>query len=343
MNRKRKMVKLLLCFLTVFCLTGTLYAQEKPVLKFSPAGTLRIVQIADPHYDPKRENKEATDRLNLLNQVFDTEKPDFAIYTGDVVNGDTLADWDAVIAPCIERKIPWALVFGNHDDEHGHTNEQILEYLQKKPYCLAERGPKDIGGVGNYVLEVRKDCESQIGFVLYCFDNAYKVPHKPLASSGPVGWFSAEQVQWYRTASRQYTEANGGKPLPALAFFHIPLDEYAQIPKYPHQTQMTGTMYEDPPGIFSGIMNSGLFQAMFECGDVQGTFCGHDHANDFIGLLHGIALAYGRSACQRYPIGVRVIEISSENPQTFKTWIRLMDGKKIDAVNVSRQNITAEE
>ena len=31
---------------------------------------------------------------------------------------------------------------------------------------------------------------------------------------------------WYVESSVGYTERNGGKPLPSLAFFHIPFPEY---------------------------------------------------------------------------------------------------------------------
>lgn len=43
-------------------------------------------------------------------------------------------------------------------------------------------------------------------------------------------------------------------------------------------------------------VNSGLFAALLEMGDVMGTFCGHDHVNDFHGQYHGIRLCYGRSS-----------------------------------------------
>lgn len=33
---------------------------------------------------------------------------------------------------------------------------------------------------------------------------------------------------------------------------------------------------------------------MLESGDVMGTFVGHNHINDYIGVQYGIALAYGR-------------------------------------------------
>ena len=41
-------------------------------------------------------------------------------------------------------------------------------------------------------------------------------------------------------------------------------------------------------------LNSGLFNAMLECGDVMGVFCGHDHNNDYAINNRGILLAYGR-------------------------------------------------
>ncbi|GHT69597.1 hypothetical protein FACS189452_10350 [Bacteroidia bacterium] len=56
----------------------------------------------------------------------------------------------------------------------------------------------------------------------------------------------------------------------------------------------------------------------------MGTFCGHDHDNDFIGLELGIALAYGRNT-NVYKIGSRIIELH-ENQRTFNTWIRTKEG-----------------
>ena len=35
-----------------------------------------------------------------------------------------------------------------------------------------------------------------------------------------------DQINWYRQQSAAYKAQNGGQPLPALAFFHIPLPEY---------------------------------------------------------------------------------------------------------------------
>jgi hypothetical protein len=298
---------------------------------FYSNGKFRIAQITDTHFNSRDASETPRERLKMINTVLDTEKPDFVIYTGDNVKNDSLKDQDILFEPCIQRKIPWAFIFGNHDDEYNITRAELMEYITKMPYCYAEYGPKKIGGVGNYILTVRSRNKAIPSTLIYCFDNAYHASHKPQGLSGPVGWFSSDQIQWYREKSKEYTMKNGGKPIPALAFFHVPLDEYVQIPLFPKETRMIGDHKEKQ---CVGILNSGLFQTMLECGDVMGTFCGHDHENDYIGVLHGIALAYGRSACQRKPYGSRLIEVTDSGTRTFKTWIRLSTGEKINEVTI---------
>jgi hypothetical protein len=101
--------------------------------------------------------------------------------------------------------------------------------------------------------------------------------------------------------------------------------------------------------VYSPELNSGMFLAMLEKGDVMGTFVGHDHANDYIFKYYNIALAYGRFSGNKntsysvvingvrqtrsidFQNGVRMIELT-EGQRGFDTWIRLDDGTVIDKV-----------
>jgi hypothetical protein len=48
------------------------------------------------------------------------------------------------------------VVFGNHDEETGYVPKaEQVRLMQALPYSLVEAGPKDIHGVGNYVLKVK--------------------------------------------------------------------------------------------------------------------------------------------------------------------------------------------
>jgi metallophosphoesterase superfamily enzyme len=127
------------------------------------------MQIADLHFsvsegvcrDTIIDPCSAADNLtmSLLARILDQEKPDLVVFTGDQLNGQSTS-WDsrAVLAKfakvVTERKVPWAAIFGNHDDEDGDSREVQVRYMRGLPYSLVEQGPKDIHGVGNYVLKV---------------------------------------------------------------------------------------------------------------------------------------------------------------------------------------------
>jgi hypothetical protein len=72
---------------------------------------------------------------------------------------------------------------------------------------------------------------------------------------------------------------------------------------------------------------------MLESGDVMGTFVGHDHINDYIGIHHTIALAYGRITKRMKnpedPLpGGRIIMLN-ESKREFISWIREFKGDKV--------------
>ena len=143
------------------------------------------------------------------------------------------------------------------------------------------------------------------------------------------GWFDFSQISWYRKSSKDFTQANGGVPLPSLAFFHIPLPEYTNAWNN-QNSKPIGIRNEDES---CARLNSGMFTAMLECGDVMGTFVGHDHLNDYIAEFGQIALAYGRVSKfmkdKDDPLaGGRVI-VLTEGKRSFKTWIRDADGNKV--------------
>jgi DNA repair exonuclease SbcCD nuclease subunit len=91
--------------------------------------------------------------------VISEEKPDLVVFSGDQLNGQGTS-WDpkSVLAKfaraVTDKGIPWAAVFGNHDDEIGASREEQLALMRGLPYSLVERGPKDVHGVGNYILKV---------------------------------------------------------------------------------------------------------------------------------------------------------------------------------------------
>ncbi|MBM7568266.1 metallophosphoesterase family protein [Paenibacillus sacheonensis] len=290
-------------------------------------GTFTIVQFTDLHW----QNGEPDDQLTriLMERVLEAETLDLVLFTGDVIYSKNCEDprqsFREAVKAVDSRGIPWAAVFGNHDTEHLVTRAELMDVQLEHRCCVAEAGPAELSGEGNAVLFVRDPESGEPVNALYLFDSGSysEVPHIM-----GYQWIQRDQIAWYTARSAAISAANGGVPLPSLAFFHIPLPEYKQVWK---KELCFGSKHE---GVACAPVNSGLFAAMLEMGDVVGTFCGHDHVNDYWGALHDIRLCYGRATGfqtygrEGFPRGARIIKLERD-ARDFATYVRLDDGTVI--------------
>lgn len=313
--------------LALILFSFTAGAQQNIQLKFNENGEFKIVQFTDTHID--LNNNKNVNVYDIVKKIIQIEKPDFVILTGDVITQNDPQEGYRRFADIFKKAdVQWAVVFGNHDGEANVPRDQIATYLNKLPLCLNLDNGRDDGvyGSSNFILPVYGKSK-KIKALLYCMDSNSYSTLKPEVEG--YGWFDFSQIDWYLNQSREYTRKNGGEPLPALAFFHIPLPEY---------TQAWNNKLNPPVGVknedeCSPDINTGMFAAMLTAGDVMGTFTGHDHINDYIGVYYDIALAYGRvTKVMRNPdedplAGGRVI-VLKEGQRKFKTWIRDMNGKR---------------
>ena len=299
------------------------YAQN--TLKFNADKKFKIVQFTDVHYITGDARSDAA--LENIRETLDAEKPDFVIFTGDILYGKP-ADKGLreVLGLVSERKIPFGVTFGNHDDEFDFSREQLLGIAKEIPYNISCTAP-GITGVGNYILPVVSSNSDKPEFLLYCFDsNSYST----IEGVKGYGYIHFDQIAWYKEQSASYTGKNGGKPVPAVAFFHIPLPEYNQAAN-DENAILTGTRKERA---CAPELNTGMFTTMKEMGDVMATFVGHDHDNDYAVYRHGIMLTYGRYTGGNTvynnlkPNGARIIELT-EGEEGLRTWVRLRGGNII--------------
>jgi len=301
---------------------------EAQNLKFRKDGKFRIVQFTDLHYVAGAEPSKKS--ISMMEATLDEEKPDLVVFTGDVVVREkNKRGWDEVLQVVISRKIPYIVTLGNHDDESEMKRDEIAAYVVGKPHCVNTR--IQLPGVSGY-LNGAFTVEGKDGkpaAILYAMDShAYSKNPKVKG----YNWFAPDQVNWYREMSASFKEIYKDT-LTALAFFHIPLPEY-KLAFDNIKNKRVGVRYENecPPDV-----NSGMFLAMLEAGDVLGTFVGHDHVNDYLVEYYDIALAYGcwsgsENTYQRHKNGARIIELT-EGKREFYTYIRESDGQKIYHVN----------
>eukprot|EP01133_Synstelium_polycarpum_P004021 gene4021-4657_t len=297
-------------------------------LSFNSQGTFKILQFTDLHFG------EASWKDFLSNQIQEkilaTEPDiDLVVMTGDSVSGYAwdgtegwfLKNWINVVQPMVNAGVRWAFTLGNHDDQADLNRTQIIEVDSTYQLSLTKAGPSDIHGASNYYLPVNDD-SGEPALILYFFDS------NDNDCQGVTGWGCVypDQVEWYRSVSSELTEKYG-RVVPAMAFMHIPLPEYMDMWNF---FPVNGSLMDTGVCCFS--VNTGLFAAFKEMGDVKSVHCGHDHDNDFSGNFNGIELAYGRKTgmgAYGPPVGwlhgARVLEITAE-PFSISTWMRFEDG-----------------
>ncbi|XP_017227214.1 probable inactive purple acid phosphatase 29 isoform X1 [Daucus carota subsp. sativus] len=328
-------------------------------LRFGKNGEFKILQVADMHFaDGKKtpcqdvlpEQMKACSDLNttaFIRRMIRAEKPDFIVFTGDNIYGsdatNPAASMNAAFAPAISSKIPWAAVLGNHDQESTLLNrEGVMKYITGMNHTVSKLNPTrfhTIDGYGNYNLEVHGSEGSR--FVNKSVLNLYFLDSGDYSTVPDIpgyGWIKPSQQYWFQQTSAKLQKAYKAKPVPqknpapGLAYFHIPLPEYANF----DSSNFTGVRQE---GISSASINSGFFTTLVEAGDVKAVFTGHDHLNDFCGELTGIHLCYaGGFGYHAYGLAgwsrrTRVVVASLEKTpkggwgavKSIKTWKRLDD------------------
>lgn len=310
----------------ILCIGGAT-AQE---LRFNSNHKFKIVQFTDVHWiydDPKSE--EAAERMR---EVLDAERPDLVVYTGDIIFAKPAAPaLQRALEPTIERGIPFAVTWGNHDDEQDMTRAELSAYIKDMKGNLTSH-TEGISGQTNYTLSVKSSDGRRDAAVLYIFDSH---SYSKIERVKGYDWIKHDQVAWYIEQSKAFTAKNGGAPLPALAFMHIPLPEMRDMTQN-QNIYMVGTRKEM---VCAPEINTGLATAMLTAGDVMGLFVGHDHVNDYVVDWYGILMGYGRFTGGKTVYhdipqgnGARVIELT-EGSRDIHTWIRIKDGKVINEVN----------
>ena len=278
-------------------------AEGEKILQFDSDGKFKIMIFADVQdFDPLVETT-----VQLMNECLDKAEPDLVVYLGDtsIAMGDEeeRKTIQAATKPCVDRDIPFAVVFGNHDGERETSREKLLSYYQEFG-CLTTDADPDMYGCGTSNLEIKSSDGKKTAFNLWFFDsNAYN-PDKEV---GGYDYVHEDQIEWYRKTAAELKKANGGETVPSMLFQHIIMTEvYERLyPKMPFggfkDYTMNGVSYFPVPFFnrHSGIIlepcspsfNSvGQWDALVETGDVIATFFGHDHVNDFRAEYEDIAI-----------------------------------------------------
>ena len=237
---------------------------------------LADIQICDlENYSDKESIHRQIDYL--VNQT----KPDLITLTGDQTwSNENRYSIMSIISWMESYEIPWAPVFGNHDcGNEGHipvaSQEYICDLYEEAKHCLFDRGPTNIGSLGNYVINIMED--DQIYKTLYMVDAGLNQKILP------------EQIDYFKWNLEGITANNGGVKPSGMAFMHIPVMEYSNA---------YYAFMENEPGVIAqgdvyhyyqlgGQTTSGFFDFALN-NNIDNIVAGHQHGNSFSILYKNI-------------------------------------------------------
>lgn len=283
----------------------------------------------------------------------------------------------AFLGPVIDAGVPFAATYGNHDFQCGILAEEQDDIYREFPGCLNPPAPasdepdaprpdplafepgtfampvESSDGSGHIAMSVMmvnsgdyadKDtpAERDAQYPLY----ATNPRGLDLADSDSYGTPSPEAIAWLADVQHELAARNGdGKPVPAIAFQHIPPQEFydvlKEVPAWtPNAVEGSRTFSgrcfvldesKCRPGsrLGEGIgcsdENVGEVDAMRDAGGYFALFCGHDHKNSFVGHDDGIDLGYAPTCgfeCygpKSRLRGIRLFEFHEDHPATYTT------------------------
>jgi len=244
---------------------------------------IRILQVTDLHLGKNGFWKQDLTSFKRIKKLVEQHNPHFVAITGDLFTGgkpfgSLLAAFAVQFFDSLER--PWLYVFGNHDPEGGFGRDQIYEVFQEADWGILGFHPVkgDLKKKYDYAVEIKISPETNTRWIIYGFDSG---SHKGFKS------IKADQLSWYKNIS---SKINANKKIRAISIFHIPLKQYqdlwddSSLPKFG----------ESKEKVFFEEDNGTVYDFFVQLGEIEATFCGHDHYNNFWGTFHGgITLAYG--------------------------------------------------
>ncbi|PXY24674.1 metallophosphoesterase family protein [Prauserella muralis] len=280
-------------------------------LRFRADGTYKIVQFNDTQDDERIDRRT----LELMDAVLDDQRPGLVILNGDNITGGCDSELEMrqamnnVVRPMEDRRIPWAITYGNHDEDStakgGLDEPAMLEFYRSYAYNVNERGPRGVTGTGNMNLFIHGSRGTKPVFNLWLLDSGRYAPDtiagQDFAGYPTWDWLRMDQVAWYFQRSVEI-ERQVGRTVPGLMFIHIPLWEYRFMwfgsvdgrtdADHARAVARHGIVGERNEEECPGPFNSGMFNAILARGDVKGVFCGHDHVNTYHGNYYGVLLGY---------------------------------------------------
>lgn len=254
----------------------------------------KILQLTDIHWSL---STDVTLEKRFIGKIVEEAAPDFIMITGDsffIANQSLVNSFFSFFE---EMKIPYGILWGNHDFEGTYSREWLTRKAAEGQYSYFKNPSDNVTGDSNYYVDLTKG--NVPFFRLYSLDSLSSAVNN---MTGTYDYIHEDEVNWFIDEAEKGKTDNGGAYLSSLAFFHIPLWEWAyamkntpvigEIKEKASNNTISGLASYGSLPFWPGYKDSSFFSKGKDRG-VKGFFCGHDHSNNWVTTYEGAYIGYG--------------------------------------------------
>ena len=331
------------------------------------SASFKILQLTDLHlgeatftdWGPEQDRKT----FRLLDTIIPLERPDLIVLSGDQLTANDIGQKNAtsyykMLGEHLSNKvgIPWALIFGNHDDapfefrmENGTivkkpamtSRAELLAVDRNFPLSLTQLGPNDLFGTSNYALPVyvpsgwpqwKQELDMRTPGSEYNNNLALQLIFLDSGGGSLPMKLKQNQLDWFRKIHQSTISG-------VAVFQHIPTNEFV------YDGSTCQGLHDDP--VDSIEKDPGIIKLLQEAGNVLWLGVGHDHGNDYCCKVNSsissskryVHLCFGRHSGYggygHWDRGARVYDVKLTQGTTesaepiiinWSSWVRLETG-----------------
>ena len=330
---KRVVLSILLC-LSLLLSFGACGKAEKSLVDFTvdveSGRDIRVLQLTDIQIIQSEQQRSAgrigeeharlwsTARAeenyqSHIRKLVEEYKPDLIVMTGDNVYGefdDSGAALKELIGFMDSLKIPWAPVFGNHDNESEMGVDWQCEQFVNSKYALFKQ--RELSGNGNYTVGVRQGGVYKRVFFMLDSNGCGNMSDKSYQNGHARNYpgFGEDQIEWYTGLSAKMRKEY--KNVKLTACFHIPPFIFSTaLQKYGYEVGIS-YLNENPINLekvgtdgdfgYAGTESGPLWDQTLEVwnsfhdGGFDSILVGHEHCNSYSVTYEGVRLQFGQKS-----------------------------------------------
>lgn len=282
------------------------------ILQKQPNKDFTVLNLTDPQLSDSEWAEGHGHRRILeytVNELVKRVKPDLITISGDLAWAGHDLSYDNLARLIDSFGIPWAMVWGNHDNQNGqeYIDGVASRYMTYKS-CIYEKGDPTLGG-GNYVIRIEKNGAPVSAIIMA--DSHDRDPYVDEDGNEKLSWarLTPMQAEWLKNVCDEL-KADGYDD--ATLLLHIPIYAYRKASAAAYKegldllsitneesmgescwndgyTDSIGVQYEE---VSSYCGEDGIFDLIKDGGIIKRVVCGHDHVNNWIIRYEDIDLIY---------------------------------------------------